>query len=367
MRRDSVRHIMSTRPTLHAVVIAGGSGTRFWPLSRQSRPKQLIDLSGDGPMLRVTFERVQQLIAPQNWWMVVGASHAAGCREAAPQVPAAHVLTEPMGRNTAPAIALAAIHLEHMAPQATMVVLPADHHVREIQAFCHALQVAAQVAAQGRIVTLGIRPTHPETAYGYIQMGPLQQAGGFHVERFYEKPDAARAAEFMHQGDFVWNAGIFVMQPATFLRELERQLPQTYEAMLRLQGRIGQADYQSTLNEVYNQIKSISVDYGVMEHAQELAVVPAECGWSDVGSWGALGAVVPPDTHGNVLRGRIAAIDSANCIAYATDGHVVGLVGVHDMVVVHTADATLVLPAARSQEVRDVLEHIGAQQWRELL
>jgi mannose-1-phosphate guanylyltransferase len=360
---------MSPRPILHAVVIAGGSGTRFWPLSRHARPKQLLDLSGEGPLLRATFKRVESVSPPHAWWMVVGASHADGCRQAAPEVGAAQVLVEPMGRNTAPAIALAAIHLERSDPEAIMAVLPADHHVRDRQAFCAALTGAAQVAARGPIVTLGIRPTHPETGYGYIQMGAADtRGGGAHkVQRFCEKPDLARAEAFLAQGGFVWNAGIFVMRPQTFLAELERQLPETHAAMRKLQDVIGRPDYPRRLEEVYGKIKSISIDYGVMEHAADVAVVPVECGWSDVGSWSALGAVVQPDAQGNVLRGRVAHIDTKNSVVYATDGHVVGIVGMDGVVVVHTPDATLVLPAARAQEVRDVLEHIGAQKWREFL
>lgn len=358
---------MTDSRLLHAVVIAGGSGTRFWPLSRRHHPKQLLNLNGQDTLLHATFMRVDSLVPSSRWWMVVGEAHADGCRKVAPEVPTDRALVEPQARNTAPAIGLAAAHLQATAPGGIMVVLPADHHVQHPEVFCEALAKAAELAAVGPIVTLGIRPTHPETGYGYIQQGDKDSRvkGAYRVERFCEKPDLARAKSFLAEGNFLWNAGIFVMRPEVYLAEVQRQLPDLHAALVEVQAAIGSAKYPQVLAAAYSKIKGISIDYGVMEHASEVAVVPADCGWSDVGSWSALGAVVPPNEQGNVIAGKAVVLDSKNCVVYAPDGHMVGLVGVEGLVVVHTPDATLVVPAERAQEVREVLEKIGAQQWRE--
>ncbi len=345
---------------MHAVVIAGGSGTRFWPLSRRHHPKQLLNLSGHDSLLHATFARVDALAPASRWWMVVGQAHADGCRAAAPEVPRDQVLVEPQARNTAPAVALAALQLQRQQPDSLMVVLPADHHVTDAAAFCDALQTAAVAAADGAIVTLGIEPSYPETGYGYIQRGAAyastaQGAATFAVERFCEKPDRARAAAFLAAGGFYWNAGIFIMRPQIFLAEMQRQLP---EMLAVLKKAVDAGASPAALAEAYQGIKGISIDYGIMEKAARVAVVPVRCGWSDVGSWSALGSVVEADAAQNVCRGKTVQVDSQNCVAYASEGHMVALVGVRDLVVVHTPDATLVVPRERAQEVRAIVEQL---------
>ena len=360
---------MRTLP-LHAVVIAGGSGTRFWPVSRRHHPKQLLNLSGEDSLLHATLTRVAPLVPPAKWWLVVGAAHADGCRQVAPEVPAAQILVEPVPRNTAAAIGLAAVHLRAADPQAVMAVLPADHHVAEPAAFCAALAQAVPLAQAGAIVTLGIAPTRPETGYGYIERGAAQpgHAGTFRVQRFCEKPDRARAEGFLAQGNFLWNAGIFVMQPKHYLAALATHLPATSAALEELSATLGTASYAATLAHVYQRLASISIDFGVMEKAvASVAVVPVACGWSDVGSWDALGAVTAADAAGNVVRGKAVVLDSHDCEVYASDGHLVGLVGGEGLVVVHTADATLVIPASRAQDVRQILEKLEGEAWRSFL
>lgn len=357
-------------PNLHAVVMAGGSGTRFWPLSRASRPKQLLALDGTDTLLESTFERVAAVVPPERWWMVVGSSHAEACHKLVPRVPSAQVLAEPRGRNTAPAIMLAAQHLAAVDGDAMMVVLPADHHVEDGAAFCEALRRAAEVAAKGSIVTLGIEPSRPATGYGYIERAAPHPGsdGAFVVRRFCEKPDAERAQRFLAAKSFYWNAGIFVMLPSTYLAEVERQLPDVHGAFQSLPHSIGTASYQDALVQVYEATQSISIDYGVMEGAQDVAVVPAGCGWSDVGSWDALDALVSPDAVGNLVQGRVVATDSQDCVLYnSSNTSVVAAVGVQGLVVVHTPDATLVLPKERAQDVRQVIEALNAKGWQELL
>ncbi len=354
---------------VHVVVIAGGSGTRFWPLSRRHRPKQLLALGGGESLLAATFARVEPVAPADRWWMVVGASHAEACREAAPRVPASHVLVEPVARNTAPAIGLAAVHLAATDPEAVMVVLPADHHVGDPASLCAALETAATVARSGPIVTLGITPTRPETGFGYIQRGAAdaRARGAFRVQRFCEKPDLERARGFLAQGGYDWNAGIFIARAKTVLAEIERQLPAVHRQLAAVGARLGEPDYDDALAAAFRAIEPVSFDYGVMEGAAEVTVVPVDCGWSDVGSFNALDALIPKDADGNVVSGRAVAIDSRDCVLHAGPGHVVAAVGVSGLAVIQTGDATLVVPLERAQEVRTVLERLGEKGWSEYL
>ncbi len=353
----------------HVVVIAGGSGTRFWPLSRKARPKQLLPLLSSEALIASTFHRVAQLVPVQNWWMVVGAGYADACHAAVGEVPAAQVLVEPVGRNTAPAIGLAAVHLLAKDPDAVMVVLPADHYVRDTGAFNTALDKAAVLAARGPIVTLGIEPTHPEVGFGYIERGEPEAncEGAYRVRRFCEKPDLEEARRFLAAGTFFWNAGIFVMRAASVWAELERQLPRVAAGLGEIRAALDTDGYDEVLRRVFPRLESISIDYGVMEGAREVAVVPAACGWSDVGSFAALDTVLAKDEAGNVKVGRAVGIDSHDCVLYAEPGQVVAAVGLRNLAIVHTADATLVVSKERSQEVRAVLEALKENGWTEHL
>ena len=301
--------------------------------------------------------------------MVVGDEHAAACRKAVKDVPPEHVLVEPLAKNTAPAIALAAIHLAHEDPEALMVVLPADHTVRDPAAFCEALRRAVALAAHGPIVTLGITPTYAETGYGYIERGAADARveGSFAVKRFVEKPDPVRAQAFLARGGFSWNAGIYVMRPFAYLKELERQLPETHAAIQRVAPLIGKARYAEILKRAYAEIGAISIDKGVMEGASEVAVTPVDCGWSDVGSWNALKALTEPDHAGNVVHGNAVLVDTRDCVVYAENDELVAVLGLEGGAVVHTPDATLVLPKRRAQEVREVIARIEKQGWQRYL
>lgn len=342
---------------VHLVVMAGGSGTRFWPLSRRARPKQLIDLTGAGSLLARTFARVWPLAPASRSWMVVGTHHAGACQADVPEVPARHVLVEPVAKNTAAAVGLAAVHVRHLEPDAVMLVLPADHHVKDEVAFLAALEKAVALADEGAIATLGIRPTHPETGYGYIQRGAAHARveGAYAVERFCEKPNLEKARSFLEQGHFDWNAGIFVLRPDRFLDEAARQLPRLHAALTEVADAIGHDSYDVVLERAYARLDSISIDHGIMEGARDVAVVPVSCGWSDVGSWSALGAVVEADARGNVVRGDTALVDTDGTIVYSAPDHMVGVVGMKDVVVVHTDEATLVVPKDRAQDVRAII------------
>ena len=352
----------------HAVVIAGGSGTRFWPLSRKKFPKQLLDF-GHGSLLSQTFARMQGLVANERLWMVVGHLYADVCRQQVPEVIAQQILVEPVAKNTAPAIALAAIHVAHADPNSVMMVFPADQYITDVKRFQLALGDAVLAAQKGLIVTLGITATFPATGYGYIERStPAADFKSIYkVRRFCEKPDKNMAQEFIEQGQFDWNAGIFIFKPSVILQEMKRQLPDLYAAMLNLSETIGTKNYETQLQKTFTTIQGVSIDYGIMEKAQHMAVRPVECGWSDVGSWDVLGAVVQPDQHDNVASGNIILKDSTNCITYATPGHVVGIVGMHDTVVVHTPDATLVMPKERAQDVRAIIAELEKQRAEQFL
>lgn len=357
---------------LHAVVIAGGSGTRFWPLSRQQRPKQLLRLDGRQQLLEGTFARVAPLIEPSRWWMVVGEPYAEACAESVPDIPRAQILVEPQARNTAPAIGLAAIQLREADPNAVMAVFPADHHVARPEAFRTALSRAAEVAREGGIVTLGIEPSRPATGYGYIERAGLHgeaataEPPAYRVARFCEKPSVERAKGFLAQGGYYWNAGIFVMRPDAVLAEMHRQLPDVARRLETVAGLQGVA-YRRALNEAFAQIQGISIDYGVMEGARQVFVVPADCGWSDVGSWDALEAMLPSDADGNIQQGRTVALETRNSVLFAAEEGVVATVGVDNLVVVHTRDATLVLPADRAQDVRQIVDALKERQLEQYL
>ena len=345
-------------PTQHlqAVVLAGGSGTRFWPLSRPHRPKQLIDLSGQGVLLWQTFDRLASLVTSKESWMVVGKSHAQGCMDAAPDIPVDQVLIEPSARNTAAAIGLAAVHLVHSDPESMMVILPADHHVRDAQSFCKAIGLAASVAHDSTIVTLGIQPSRPETGYGYIECGKAREiSGAFDVSAFKEKPEASVAKDYLASGNYYWNAGVFIARADTMLEQLKLHQKELYAGLMEIAGFIGKSDYHEHLERIYSSLPSISIDYAVMENASDIAVVPVECGWSDVGSLATLDGVVPADENENLVLGKALTIDTQGCTLLAENNHLIATIGLKDMVVVHTEDTTLVLPKNRAQEVKSIV------------
>lgn len=342
---------------LWAVILAGGVGARFWPLSRASRPKQLLDLFGHGAMLRVTSERVAPLAPAERQLVVTGEVLRDPISELLPGV---ELLAEPVGRNTAPAIAWAALTVAQRDPDAILAVLPADHHVADIAAYRAACAHAAQVAAQGRIVTLGIRPTRPETGYGYIAQGAPIDEGVYAVAAFREKPDLATAATYLADGGYLWNAGMFFFPAALILDELRRFEPEMVSALEDL------VAGRAALSEVYPALRSISVDYAVAERSDKVAVIPATFGWSDVGSWSSLHDHRPKDAP-SFHQGRVVELDGGGNVLLAADGGTVATVGVRDLVVVHTADATLVCPRAEAQRVREVVEALRARGAEELL
>jgi mannose-1-phosphate guanylyltransferase len=348
-------------PELFPVIMAGGSGTRFWPLSRRTRPKQFLALATERPMLVETAARLEGLTSLQDTFVVCGQVHAGPAAKLLKKLPKANVLVEPEARNTAPAIALACAHVAARNPQGVVVVLPSDQHVSQTAAFRTAVSEAVAAAKLGRIVTLGIKPTRPETGYGYIRLGGEGVGGARAVGAFVEKPTVEKAQGYLESGEYLWNAGIFIFRVDVMKDAFARYLPEVHGALHKIQEAVGTKKYASVLKREFVRMPSISIDYGIAEKADNIAVVPADCGWSDVGSFNALPEVRAKDERGNVLTGsKTFVIDSDGCVVWG-NSRPVAVVGMKDVVVVDTPDAVLVLPKDKSQDVRKVVEALKAR------
>jgi mannose-1-phosphate guanylyltransferase len=361
---------------IHPVIMAGGSGTRFWPLSRRDRPKQFLALAGDAPLLAATVARLPPLAKADRTYVVCGPQHAAAARRMLPQLPKAQFIVEPCARNTAPCVGLAALHVAARDPEGIMAMLPADHHIARPAAFREALAAGAQLAERGAIATIGIRPSRAETGYGYLKVGPRLAARGkkgkprlqaFKVERFVEKPDARTAARYLADGGYLWNSGIFVFRADVILEEIRRAMPVLGEQLAEIGTAHGTPAYARTLRRVFPECPSISIDFGVMEKSDRIAVVPADFGWSDVGSFAALPDVRATDATGNVAEGDAIVIDGRNNVVLATDGRPVMVVGLDDVVVVDAGDAVLVCRRERAQDVRKAVEELARRGRNEVL
>ena len=356
---------------LHAVIMAGGSGTRFWPASRRERPKQFLSLVADSPLLRITYDRLAGLVPPQRTWVVTTASTADATRDILPELPAANILAEPVGRNTAACAGLAAHALLRLDREATCIVLPADHLIGEEERFRSAVTAGAEhVSREGGLLTFGVQPSRPETGYGYLQVGPETARDGewviHELQRFVEKPDEDRARQYVESARYLWNAGIFAWRAADLLDELHRQLPELAAGLDSVAAAFGTAEADSVIAEIYPELPATSVDFGVMEQAKQCWTVPVDFPWSDVGSWPALAETLPVDPSDNRLRGRVHSEDARRNILVSM-GPTLSVVGVDDLVVVATPDAVLVMPREQAQEVKEVVEALREKGWDDVL
>jgi mannose-1-phosphate guanylyltransferase len=345
-----------------AVIMAGGVGSRFWPLSRAKRPKQLLDLFGDGPMVRTTSERIRPLAPPERQIVVTGRILGDAIRKLVPDLPAEHILEEPTGRNTAACIGWAALWIRRRDPQAVMMVLPSDHHIANVPAYQDVCSRAHELAKEGQIVTVGIECTRPETGYGYIQQGDALAVDAFSVADFKEKPNLETAIQYLQSGKFLWNAGMFFMPVELVLQELETFEP---ELMADLKALDRDDVTPELLDQVYPSLKSISIDYAVMERTQSIAVLPGSFGWSDLGSWRTLWDFRAENTS-SFVQGDVIELEGSNNVLFAEQGTIT-TVGVSDLIVVHTADATLVCPRDEAQRVKDIVNTLKEKGRKELL
>jgi len=366
---------------MNAIIMAGGSGTRFWPASRASLPKQFLRITGERTMLEETIARIGPVVSSDRVSVIVGKLHEDISHRLLGDT-AVQVMVEPFGRNTAACIGLAALHWRRRDPGVPLVVLPADHFIADRVAFTKTLAAAAKLAATGSIVTLGILPTRPETGYGYIQtsetqsgrpelpdLSNLKEVECRNVTRFVEKPDLATAIGYLESGQYLWNSGIFLFTPETILAEIEAHLPLLAEGLAEIDEVIGRDEYQAVLDRVYAGLPSVSIDHGIMEKTRRpLYVIRSEFGWSDVGSWQALyelrrgepatqaatetASQTSLDSGGNLLLGHVWTEDSRNNLVYSTSERQIALLGVDGLAIIDTGDTLMVADMSRSQEVK---------------
>ena len=345
----------------YAVILAGGGGTRLWPMSRADVPKQLLSLVEENSMFHVSVERLAPLFTPEQIYVVTGAKYVEAMRADAPEIPADNFIVEPYGKNTAPAAALAVTVIHQRDPQATIALLTADHHIAFKSRFRQVLQAAYQLAQDDYIVTLGISPSLPSTGFGYIRRGEqiktVEDFTCYESCEFTEKPDTQTAMRFIRSGEYCWNSGMFIWRTDRALREFEQHQPEIYASMMQLQPAVDTPQYDARLAEVWEQVPKVQIDAGLMEQTDRIAVIPVDIGWSDVGSWEALFDVLDLDTDGNGFKGSSPnrlVIDTKNTLVYSDKLTVT--IGVEDLVIVETQDVLMICKKNRTQDVKKVVD-----------
>jgi len=357
---------------LHAVIMAGGSGTRFWPQSRKKTPKQLLSLAGRRTMIQQTLDRCAAWVAPENSWVVTNAVQAEAVREQLPSLPVSNVLVEPAARNTAACIGLAAFEILRRDPEGVMFVLPADHVIRTDEAFGRAAQRAVSIvqASPDSLVLFGVVPTFPATGYGYIERESRLDEGSpplFRVRNFREKPQQSVAEQYLRDGRYFWNCGIFCWKAATIVQLLKQYEPELHAGLQEIDSASGSAGYQQALEQKFPLLKSISIDYAVLERAENVCVLEAPFQWDDVGSWLSLPRLNGCDDQGNTTDGLFAGVDTQGCIIRTSDDHLVATLGLRNLIVVHTPDATLVADASQSERIKQLLDLLTERQLQQYM
>jgi mannose-1-phosphate guanylyltransferase len=369
---------------LHAVIMAGGSGTRFWPESREQRPKQLLKMLGDRTMIRSTVDRLGDLVPPERVLVATTEQLAPRMAEELSELPREAILAEPCKRNTAPCIGLAAIRISRDDPNATMAVMPADHVIVPDESFRGAIQFAAALVEERpeRIVTFGIRPTYPAESFGYIEReAPLPHDPTvvalppelstappvYRVKQFREKPDAKTAAAYLASGTFYWNSGIFIWKAQTILDALAEHQAELHQRLRRIADAADTPQFDEVLRREFAAIKGISIDYAVLEHATEILVVEAPFEWDDVGSWQSMARLGGTDAEGNTIAARHLGLDTTGTIVRGSDDHLIVTLGMKDCIIVHTPDATLVADKHQEESIRNLVELLKQQGWSDYL
>lgn len=356
---------------LHAIIMAGGTGTRFWPASRNDTPKQLLRLVGGATMLRQTLDRLGNVVPHDRRLVVTNARLVDAVRKQLPELPAAAVVGEPCKRDTAPCIGLAALLVSRDDPDATMVVMPADHVIRPAESFQAAIRQAASMVDEqpGRIVTFGIKPTYPAEIFGYIQRGAALKTGSgvYAVKQFKEKPDAVTACQYLDSREYYWNSGIFVWRATTILDALRQRQPEMLAHLEAIVAKWDTKERDAAFEQEFTAIKPISVDYAVMEHARDVAVLEAPFEWDDLGGWQSLARLEGADENGNTIIGRHLGLDTCGTIVRTDEEHLVVTLGLKDCIVVHTSNATLVASKHDEEQIRQVVKELEKRGWSEHL
>lgn len=361
----------SDNEQLYALILAGGVGSRLWPKSRQARPKQLLDMVSGNTMLQDTCARIAPIISHERMFVVTNGMYAPLIRDQVPQMPAGNIVREPSGHGTAPCIGLSALYLRRLDPDSVMSSLHADHLIEDSAGFRQALLAAQELARKGFLVTLGIQPDSAHTGYGYIQRGEaLGDAAGilaYRVRKFTEKPDQGTARRFVDSGEYYWNSGIFIWKTAAILEAIRKHLPELAGQLEEIEAGIGTDREREILERVWAGVKDESVDVGILEKADNVAVIPISVGWSDVGSWTTLLEVLPHDEHENVVVGaEHIGIDTTGSLLYGNK-RLIATIDLHDMVVVDTEDVLLICPASRAQDVKHLIAELKKQKREQYL
>ncbi|MCI0515014.1 NTP transferase domain-containing protein [candidate division KSB1 bacterium] len=345
---------------MFGVIMAGGLGTRFWPRSRARRPKQLLNIFGDKTMIQAAVERISPIVPAEKLFVVATEQQKEGILQQLPQLKIENLILEPKGKNTAPCIGLTALLLRRIDPNEVMVILPADHMIQQSARFLEVLIQAEKVAQSGSaLVTIGIKPTYAATGYGYIQYNGVVEhhpsIPALRVKTFAEKPDLATAQQFLESGDFLWNSGMFLWKVSTIIQAIEKYMPELYDSLMEIDRALESEHAHEILHRVYCQIKSISIDYGIMEQAKNVIVLPGDFGWNDVGSWDEVHKLMTKDEHGNATLGNHVLKDVRDCLIDSPH-KLVAAIGIEGLIVVDTPDALLICRKDQAQKVKDLVE-----------
>jgi len=345
--------------------MAGGSGTRFWPRSKTARPKQYLNIFGEKSLLQDTIERFETFTEDENIYIVSSATQAKVLEEQTPMLPKENLIYEPIGRNTLPCIGLAAMYAEIENPDGIMVVSPSDHLIQNNELFKDTVLAAAKIADErDGIVTIGITPTYPATGYGYVKTAEditgQEKIKQFKVERFVEKPNEETATNYLEQGGFYWNSGLFVFKISVFLKAVEEFAPALFADLRKIQADLGKPTYEQTLDTIYRAVESISVDYGIMEHAKNIFLVEGNFDWNDLGSWESVYQTDKKDENGNAGMGEAIFLDTKNSYV-STDEGLVAVVGLDDVIVVRDGNTTLVCKRDKAEDIKKIVEQLKAE------
>ncbi|MFD3259450.1 mannose-1-phosphate guanylyltransferase [Paenibacillus lentus] len=357
--------------TITCVIMAGGKGERFWPKSRTNLPKQFLNISGNKSMIQQSIARLEKLIDISQIFIVTNELYAELIKAQIPHLPYDNIIIEPVGRNTAPCIGLASILIEEKFPDSTMVVLPSDHIIENEEGFIQILKTAAEVAQDNiSLVTLGIRPTYPETGYGYIESTDhkdmVNELEVFKVSKFVEKPDLATAESYMEAGNYYWNSGIFVWRTEVIRRYIRQLMPEMHDILETIRAAFGQTNVDDIIRTEFIKMPDQSIDYGIMEKVNDIFVIPCIFGWDDVGSWTALERINDLDENGNVIKGNILNLDTKRCII-ESNGKLIATLGIEDLIIVDTEDVTLICSKDKAQEVKLLLKELRMQKLEQYL